>query len=216
MGTVGVLARFEAKPEKEADVERLFNEGVSIVQQQPASTAWYAFRMGRTTFGAFAAFTNEEQREALLAVGGPALAEQRAELFTLRPVFQKVDIIAAKLPVGENSVTVGSLVHFEAKPGKVTEWERYLKEGALQQIERAPRTTAWYALRVGPATSAVFDVFPDEAGRQTHFLAGAVRAEQGADLLAIPPFAEMVDVLAAKFPGESSFKGNDTESTTFF
>ena len=201
MVTVGVLARFEAKPGNEADVERLFNEGLPIVQQQPASTAWYAFRMGRTTFGAFAAFTNEKERDALLSVGGPVLAEKRSALFTLRPVFQKVDILAAKLPVGENSVTVGSLVHFEAKPGKVADWERYLKEDSLKQIKGAPRTTAWYAFRVGPATSAVFDVFPDEAGRQTHFLAGAVRADQGANLLAIPPFAEMVDVLAARLPG---------------
>jgi hypothetical protein len=63
--TVGALARFEAKPGNEADVERFFQEGLLIVQRQPASIAWYAFRLGPTTFGAFAAFANEEERSSL-------------------------------------------------------------------------------------------------------------------------------------------------------
>ena len=64
MPIVGALALFEAKPGNETDVERFFLEGLPIVQRQPASTAWYAFRLGPTTFGAFAAFANEEDRHA--------------------------------------------------------------------------------------------------------------------------------------------------------
>jgi hypothetical protein len=96
--TVGALARFEAKPGNEADVERFFQEGLLIVQRQPASIAWYAFRLGPTTFGAFAAFANEEERSALFSVGGPVLAERNSELFVQPPTFEKVDILAAKLP----------------------------------------------------------------------------------------------------------------------
>ncbi len=95
MLTVGVLARFEAKPGNEADVERFFQEGLPIVQRQKASTVWFAFRLGPTTFGAFA---TEEERLALLSVGGPVLAERNAALFTQPPTFEKVDVIAAKLP----------------------------------------------------------------------------------------------------------------------
>ncbi len=200
MVTVGLLARFEAKPGNEAAVERFFQEGLPIVQRQPASTAWFAFRLGPTTFGAFAAFANEEERLALLSVGGPVLAERHSELFAQPPTFQKVDVLAAKLPRGENSVTVGSLVRFEARSGKEADWERFLKE-ALVAIQVAPGTTAWYAYRLGPATSGVFDAFPDEAGRQAHFLAGAARAEKASDLLETPPVVEKVDVLAAKLPG---------------
>ncbi len=57
--TVGALARFEAKPGNEADVERFFLEGLPIVQLQKASTLWFRFRLGPTTFGAFGAFANE-------------------------------------------------------------------------------------------------------------------------------------------------------------
>ena len=98
MVTVGVLARFEAKPGNEAAVERFLNEGRPIAQQYKASTYWYAFRMAPTTFGAFAAFADEEARDALLKGGGPALAERYAELFAVPPTFEMADVLVAKLP----------------------------------------------------------------------------------------------------------------------
>jgi hypothetical protein len=97
MPTVGALARFEAKPGNEADVEHFFQEGLPIVQRQPASTLWFGFRLGPTTFGAFAAFANEEDRHALLSTGGPVLAESNAALFAHPPTFEKVEIFAARL-----------------------------------------------------------------------------------------------------------------------
>src|SRR5258708_21542233 len=104
MVTVGALARFEAKPGNEAAVERFFQEGLPIVQRQPASTVWYAFRLGPTTFGAFAAFATEEERLALLSVGGPGLAKRNSELFAEPPTFKMADDPAAKLSWEENSV----------------------------------------------------------------------------------------------------------------
>ncbi|MBV9231657.1 MAG: antibiotic biosynthesis monooxygenase [Chloroflexi bacterium] len=97
-------------------------------------------------------------------------------------------------------MAVGSLVHFEAKSGKEAAFERFLKE-ALGAIQEAPGTTGWFAFRLGPATSGVFDTFPDEAGRQAHFLAGAERAEKASDLLEMPPTVEKVDIFAARLPG---------------
>jgi quinol monooxygenase YgiN len=200
MLTVGVLARFEFKPGNEPDVERFFQEGLAIVQQQKASTVWFALRLGPTTFGAFAAFTNEEERHTLLSVGGPAVAQRYSSLFAQPPTFEKVDVLAAKLPKGENRLTLGSLVRFEGKPGKDAEFENFLKE-VLSDVRLAPGTTVWFALRMTPSTFGVFDAFPDEDARQTHFAAGFVRAEQAADLLEHPPTFEKVDVFAAKLPG---------------
>jgi quinol monooxygenase YgiN len=198
--TVGVLARFEAKPGNEAEVERFFQEELAIVQRQKASTAWFAFCLEPATFAAFAAFVNEEERLALLSVGGPVAAQRNSELFAQPPTFQKVDVLAAKLPKGENSVPVGSLVRFEIKSGKEADFEHFLKE-ALVAIQEAPGTTAWFAIRMAPSIFGVFDAFPDEEGRLAHFLAGAARAEKASDLLEIPPVVEKVDVLAAKLPG---------------
>jgi quinol monooxygenase YgiN len=98
-------------------------------------------------------------------------------------------------------VTVGLLVRLEAKPGKQDEVAAFLR-GGLALVEAEPATTAWFAVRLGPSTFGIFDVFPDEAGRQAH-LAGRVAAAlmaQAADLLSQAPIIEKVDVLAAKLP----------------
>lgn len=99
-------------------------------------------------------------------------------------------------------VSVALLLRLEAKPGKEAEVERFLK-GALPVVDDEPETTAWFAIRMGPSTFGIFDVFPGEAGRQAHMtgkVADALRAKAG-ELLSRPPSIEKVDVLAAKLPG---------------
>ena len=96
-------------------------------------------------------------------------------------------------------VTVGLLVRLEAKPGKESEVEQFLKSG-LAIVQEEPETTAWFAIRMGPSTFGIFDVFPDDSGRQAH-LTGRVAAAlmaKASDLLAKPPAIEKIDVLASK------------------
>ena len=96
-------------------------------------------------------------------------------------------------------VTVGLLVRVEAKPGKEDDVARFL-EGALALVEQEPATTAWFAIRLGPLSFGIFDVFPDDSGREAH-LAGPVAVAltaNAAELLAEPPAIEKLDVLAAK------------------
>jgi quinol monooxygenase YgiN len=98
-------------------------------------------------------------------------------------------------------VKVGLLVLLEAKAGKEQEVESFLA-GGLSIVEGEPATTAWFAIRVGPSTFGIFDVFPDEAGRQAHLsgrVAAALMAKAG-DLLSKPPSIQRLDVLAAKLP----------------
>ncbi|MGI8550240.1 MAG: putative quinol monooxygenase [Dehalococcoidia bacterium] len=99
-------------------------------------------------------------------------------------------------------VTVGLLVRLEAKPGKEAEVESFLNAG-LPIVQEEPATTAWFAIRLGPTTYGIFDVFPNEAGRQAH-LSGRVAAalkERASELFAQPPAIEQLDVLASKLPG---------------
>ncbi len=201
MVTVGVLARFEAKPGNEAAVERFFNEGLPIVQRGKASTAWYAFRLSPTTFGAFAAFADEEARDVLLAGGGPALAQRHSELFAEPPTFEMADVLGAKLPRGEKSVTVGFLIRYEVKSGKEAVAESYLQE-ALSAVQKQSGTMAWYAFRLGPTTFGVFDVFPNEESRQANFADGAVRVKEKDSGMVEDTFViEKFDVLGTKLPG---------------
>lgn len=97
MVTVGVLARFEVKPGLEQDVAEFFKEGLPLVAAQPSTTVWFAFRLAETMYGAFAAFANDQDRDALLASGGPQLARKYAHLFAQAPSFDKVDVLEARL-----------------------------------------------------------------------------------------------------------------------
>ena len=99
-------------------------------------------------------------------------------------------------------VTVGVLARLEAKPGKEAEVQSFL-EGALPMAQDESETVAWFAVRLGPSTFGIFDVFPDESGREAHLtgpIAVALMAHAD-ELLAQPPSIEKHDVLAAKLPG---------------
>jgi quinol monooxygenase YgiN len=92
-------------------------------------------------------------------------------------------------------------VPLHAKPGKEAAVEEFLK-GGLGLVQQEPATTAWFALKMGPSMYGIFDVFPDDAGRDAH-LSGAVAKAlmaNAADLLAEPPRIDKLDVLAAKLP----------------
>ena len=99
-------------------------------------------------------------------------------------------------------VTVGLWVPLEAKPDKVDAVRQFL-EGGRALVDEEPATTAWFAVQLGPTSFAIFDVFPDDAGRQAH-LGGKVAAAlmaQAPDLFATPPQINRVDVIAEKLPG---------------
>lgn len=96
-------------------------------------------------------------------------------------------------------VKVGLFVRLEAKLGKEEEVAKFLS-GALPLAEKEPATTAWFAIRFGPSTFGIFDVFRDDAGRQAH-LSGAIAAalmEKASELFSEAPRIEKLDVLAAK------------------
>jgi quinol monooxygenase YgiN len=99
MVKVALLVRLEAKPGKEADVETFLRGGLAIVQQEPATTAWFAIRMGPSTFGIFDAFPSDEGRQAHLSGQvAAALMAKAPELLSQPPAIEKIDVLAAKLP----------------------------------------------------------------------------------------------------------------------
>ncbi len=99
MVKVALYVRLEAKPGKEAEVESFLRGGLSIVQEEPATTAWFAIRMGQSTFGIFDAFPDEAGREAHLSGRvAAALMAKAPELLAQKPIIEKVDVLAAKLP----------------------------------------------------------------------------------------------------------------------
>ena len=94
-----LFVRLEAKPGKEKEVENFLLSGLPLVQQEPATTAWFGIRLGPSTFGIFDAFPDEAGRQAHLAGKvAAALMAKADELLAEPPVIEKVDVLAAKLP----------------------------------------------------------------------------------------------------------------------
>jgi quinol monooxygenase YgiN len=101
-----------------------------------------------------------------------------------------------------STTTVGLFVRLEAKPGREGDVETFLTS-AVPLVQAEPATTAWFAVRLGPSSFAIFDAFPSEDGRAAH-LQGRVAAalmDRAAELLARAPSIERLDVLADKLPG---------------
>jgi quinol monooxygenase YgiN len=98
MVKVALLVRLEAKPGKESEVDSFLRGGLPIVQDEPATTVWFALRLGPRTFGIFDAFPDEAGRQAHLSGRvAAALMAQAADLLEQPPVIERVDILAAKL-----------------------------------------------------------------------------------------------------------------------
>lgn len=99
MVKLGLYVRLEAKAGKEDEVEQFLKSGLSIVQREPGTIAWFAIRLGPSLFGIFDAFPDEEGRQAHLSGQvAAALMEKSGELFRNPPTIEKVDVIASKLP----------------------------------------------------------------------------------------------------------------------
>jgi len=99
MTKVALLVRLEAKPGKEDEVADFLRGGLAIVEEEPATIAWFALRLGPSTFGIFDAFPDEAGRQAHLSGRvAAALMAKASDLFSQPPAIEKVDLLATKLP----------------------------------------------------------------------------------------------------------------------
>ena len=101
MVSTALFVRLEAKPGKEEEVESFLKSGLSLVQQEPATIAWFGIRLGPSTFGIFDAFPDEAGRQAHLnGKVAAALMAKAGDLLSQPPSIEKVDVLAAKLGDG--------------------------------------------------------------------------------------------------------------------
>lgn len=212
MTTVALLVRIEAKANKAEEVARFLEGALPVVGEEAGTTAWYAIRLGPTTFGIYDAFPHEAARKAHL--GGKvaaALFAKAPELLAQPPQVEQVDVLASKLtPEG---VRKGLVVRLEAKPEKAQAVASFLRGGQSIVVDEVG-TKSWFAIQMGPTTFGIFDAFPDDDARKAH-LDGRIPAAlmpRVDELLARPPVIEPVDVLAAKLPpGRESVDGGAGE-----
>jgi len=97
MVKVALLVRLEAKPGKESAVEEFLRNGLSLVQEEPATSTWYGLKLGPSTYGIFDTFPDDAGRQAHLSGRvAAALMARASELFAQPPAIEKVEVLAAK------------------------------------------------------------------------------------------------------------------------
>ena len=67
MVAVGLLVRLVAKPGKEAEVISFLEGGLALVEEEPATIAWFAIRLGPSEFGIFDASPTTRAAKPTLA-----------------------------------------------------------------------------------------------------------------------------------------------------
>lgn len=99
MVTKALFVRLEAKPGKEQEVESFLLGGLPLVEQEPATIAWFALKMSPSVYGIFDAFPDDAGRQAHLSGKvAEALMAKAADLFATPPEIVNIDLLAAKLP----------------------------------------------------------------------------------------------------------------------
>lgn len=97
MSKFGLLARLEAKPGKETEVQALLTSALPLAQAESATRTWYAFKLGPSTFGIFDTFDDEAGRQAHLdGEIARALMANADALLAKPPQIDKVDVLAVK------------------------------------------------------------------------------------------------------------------------
>lgn len=200
------LTRIEIKSENEASIENALQEAFSIVKQEPAKTAWIAFRQGPSIFRVFNAFPDEAARKIYLSDEQHRIEKVSGSLAQPHAT-EMLQVLAAKLPMqgATSAVTVGFLSRFEAKPGKEAEIEQALN-GTLLAVKQLPATIAWFGFRQGPSTFGTLDLFLDETGRQIHYNARWPQLQARAAQMFVEGslVIEKVDIFLAKLPEQGS------------
>jgi quinol monooxygenase YgiN len=91
--------KLDAKPGKEEALARFLAGALPLVNDEPATVAWFGLRLGPSTFGIYDAFPDDQGRDAHLSGKvAAALMAKAPELLAGPPSIEKVDVLASKLP----------------------------------------------------------------------------------------------------------------------
>lgn len=97
MTKLALLARVEAKPGKEQDVENFLTSALALAMEEKGTVNWYALKLNENTFGIFDTFENEADRDAHLSGKiAEALMANADVLLAKPPIIEKVELLAVK------------------------------------------------------------------------------------------------------------------------
>ena len=99
MVTKPLIVRLVAKSGQEDALAAFLSEALPLVQDEPQTVAWFAFRSGPSSFAIVDVFPDEDGRQQHLnGQVAAALLARADELLTSPPEIAPADVLAAKLP----------------------------------------------------------------------------------------------------------------------
>lgn len=106
MEKLAIWAYLEAKPGKEKEVEEFLKSAQPLAERESGTVAWYAVKLGPSTFGIFDTFADEAGRNAHLNGDiAKALFAKAKDLFVKDPQVSKPEILASKGSSGAKGAT---------------------------------------------------------------------------------------------------------------
>jgi len=94
----GFVVEFTAAAGREDEVAAFLISARAMVEREPETITWFAFRKDDRTFGIFDAFETEEGRAFHLQGEVRQVIDANGDLFAVPPTITPVDLVAAKLP----------------------------------------------------------------------------------------------------------------------
>ncbi|MBS7458804.1 putative quinol monooxygenase [Coralloluteibacterium stylophorae] len=97
MSRYALLARLEAKPGREAEVEEFLRHAAALARDEAGTLTWYALKLGPSTFAIVDTFDDTASRQAHLTGRiAAALMERAPDLFASSPVIEEAEVLAMK------------------------------------------------------------------------------------------------------------------------
>jgi len=211
MVSQGLLVRLEVLPGKDAEAEEFLRSALPKILNEPATTAWFAIRFGRSEYGIFDVFPDDAGLETHLAGSVARGLMERVGVLFKEPHIQKLAVLAAKLPSATRAEPVmkGLSLIFKSKQGHEQQVEQFLRD-AQPLVQEEPKTTAWFAIHLDDGHYGIFDVFPDNAGRFAHLTGHVPRelAKHALSLLGDFHDIDMLTVVSSKLTASTAMESS--------
>ena len=169
---------FQAKSGQSQKLEAFLQQGAKLVKKtEPNTLYWYALKSEDGGLGIFDFFPNDEGRAehfagevaAALNANSHELVSKGWEQGVVANIINATVLSSHRPEKQYTNAKEATYILLNAKPGMEQELEELLTSAAEVISQTEANTLLWASLKLNDNTFAIFDTFPDEAARATHF-----------------------------------------------